>query len=71
MLGNSGRCSKHEEFYDSPLLLTLVRSVSARQHGAAENSDIFLQAQFRNYMDKACTFEMIFQQVSQSFRESL
>jgi hypothetical protein len=31
-------CYKHWAFYDSPVLLTLVRSTSARRQGAAEKS---------------------------------
>jgi hypothetical protein len=39
MLGNSGkRCSKYWTFYDSPVLLTLVRSTCARRQGMVEKS---------------------------------
>jgi hypothetical protein len=52
MLGNSGkRRSKYGTFYDSPVLLTLVLSTSARRQSAAENPVLFLQTQSRNFMD--------------------
>jgi hypothetical protein len=55
-MGNSGEsCSKYGTFYDSPVLLTLVRSTSARRQGAAVNPCIiFVQTQSRNFMDNGC-----------------
>jgi hypothetical protein len=51
MLGNSKKiCSKYVEFYDLPVLFTLVSSTSARRQGVAKKS-IILQAQSRNFMD--------------------
>jgi hypothetical protein len=42
MLGNSGeRYSKYGTFYDSPVLLTLVLSTSARRQSAEENPYFF------------------------------
>jgi hypothetical protein len=42
MSGNSWkRCSKYWIFYDWPVLLKLVRSISARRQGAAKNPVFF------------------------------
>jgi hypothetical protein len=52
MLSNSAKsCSKYGAFFESPVLLTLVRSASARQQGAAENPVFVLLTQSRNLMD--------------------
>jgi hypothetical protein len=42
MLGSFGKmCSKFGTFYDSPVLLALVRSTSSSRQGAAENLAFF------------------------------
>jgi hypothetical protein len=52
MLSNSGKiCSTYGTFYDTPFLLMLVRSNSARRQGAAERNS-FLKSQPRNFIDK-------------------
>jgi hypothetical protein len=62
MLGNLRKsCPKNRIYYGTAVLLTLVRSISARRQGAQEKSVLFHIesrnfADTRNFMGKGCSY---------------